>query len=54
MSTTPQKRRRPVVAVTLDPRIREQLQQLVEQSGLSFSRVLELVITGQVALPSLP
>jgi len=54
MSTTPKKRTRPVVAVTLDPRIREQLLLLAEQSGLSFSRVLELVLTGQVALPSLP
>jgi hypothetical protein len=50
MPTTP-KRNRPVVAVTLDPRIREQLQALVASSGQSFSRVLELVLRGHLTLP---
>ena len=51
MPSTTAKRNRPVVAVTLDPRIREQLQALVASSGQSFSRVLELVLRGHLTLP---
>lgn len=44
-------RLRPIVTVTIDPVLHERLQQLQALHSSSLSRIIELVVTGQLELP---